>query len=81
MFPQLDYQKKFVEKKYKFGKDNKQRRKRKSNGDRNSEPTGDSNKVSQMFLDRVQIKMKKLSIVKPSSLSKFDIQTCAKMNW
>ena len=58
MFPQLDYQKKFVEKKYKFGKDNKQRRKRKSNGDRNLEPTGDSNKVSQMFLGRVQIKLK-----------------------
>ena len=55
MFPQLDYQKKFVEKKYKFGKDNKQRRKRKSNGDRNSEPTSDSNKVVQLFL--VQLKL------------------------
>ena len=60
MFPQLDYQKKFVEKKYKFGKDNKQRRKRKSNGDRNSEHTGDSNKVSQMFLGQVQLKNEKI---------------------
>ena len=42
MFPQLDYQKKFVEKKYKMSKENKRRKKK---GDKSTNQTDNSNMV------------------------------------